>query len=147
MAADPATGRSRLGGQAARYLLTGSAAAVVDLGGFAALDALGVGPPALAAALSFLPAAAANYLLTSTFVFRTDPRSARRAALFLAFATLGMGVNAAATAAFAAWLVQPLGLPLVLAKAGGIGVAFVANFLVNALVVFRAPAAKPGAAA
>ena len=124
--------RPHLTTQAARYFVTGGIAAVVDVTGFHLLaqHMAGVLAPAVA---SFLVAAVVNYTLTSAWVFGSDWRSLRRAAMFLAFATVGLAINAGVT-----WAVATL-LPVapVLAKIAGIGVAFSANFLMNALIVFR----------
>jgi putative flippase GtrA len=121
--------------QARGYLVTGGLAAVVDIGGFhllaPRLDGLLV--PAV---VSFLLAAVVNYLLTSIFVFRRDWRSPRRAGLFMLFATFGLALNAGTTWALA----SSLPIAPTLAKVVGVGVAFGANFLVNALIVFRADA-------
>ncbi|MEJ7930649.1 GtrA family protein [Ramlibacter sp. AN1015] len=124
--------------QAGGYLLTGGLAAVVDIGGFHLL-APRLGGLLLPAVASFLLAAVVNYLLTSAFVFRRDWRNPRRAALFLLFATVGLAVNAGSTWALA----TSLPLPPTLAKVGGVGIAFVANFLMNALIVFRGAEPAP----
>ncbi len=115
----------------ARYLLTGGAVAVVDIGVFAA--AHGAGASVFVAALvSFLVAVVANYLLTSWFVFgRTF--ELRRGLSFFAFALVGLGINVTTTTVLAAMLP----IPAVIAKVCGIGVAFAFNFLINYLVVFR----------
>lgn len=112
-----------------RYGLSGGAAAVVDLGGFL-LIAEHVSPVFLAAALSFVAAAAMNYALSALFAFRAPP-SWRRFGLFFAFAVLGLGVNASVTA-----LVAGVGVGLTLAKLTGIGIAFGFNFVVNHVIVF-----------
>ena len=119
-----------LTGKFLRYLLTGGAAAVVDVGGFDLLLKGGLAIPAAAVA-SFCAAAVVNYLLTSRFVFRRTAH-ARGFVVFLAIAALGLLVNVGVTWAAAAQLpIAP-----VLAKVMGIGVAFALNFLLNAFVVF-----------
>jgi putative flippase GtrA len=118
--------------QLGRYVLTGGTAAVVDLGGFVALVASGL-PVPVAAALSFLLANVANYLLTARFVFGAAP-TLRRYPLFLAAASAGFAVNVAVTAL----LPWALGVAPAAAKLAGIGVAFGANFLLNAGLVFPA---------
>ena len=124
--------RPRMARQASGYLVTGGLAAVVDVTGFHLLAGRMEGV-LLPAVLSFLLAAVVNYTLTSVWVFRRDWRSLRRAVLFLAFATVGLAINASVT-----WLVATaLPVPLVLAKLAGIATAFSANFLMNALIVFR----------
>src|SRR5689334_18986915 len=112
--------------QALGYILTGGLAAVVDIGGFHLL-ASHLGGVLLPAVLSFVLAAVVNYTLSSIWVYRRDWRSLRRAALFLAFACVGLAINAGVT-----WLLAT-SLPIAptLAKVGGVGVAFAANFLMN----------------
>ncbi len=124
---------SRLPRQFVGYLMTGGLAAVVDIGLFhllvTRLDGL-----LLPAVCSFLVAAVANYLLSSVWVYQRAWRSLRRAGLFFLFASLGLAVNAGAT-----WyLGSHWPLPATLAKVGGVGIAFVMNFLLNTLVVFKA---------
>lgn len=120
--------------QALGYLLTGGIAAVVDIGGFHLL-ATTLGGVLLPAIGSFVVAAVVNYLLSSAWVFRRDWRSLRRAGMFVLFAGVGLAVNASTTWALAA----ALPIAPTLAKVGGVGLAFMVNFLMNALVVFRAP--------
>jgi len=117
--------------EAIGYVLTGGAAAVVDIGGFHLLapHLPGVLRPA---ALSFAIAAVVNYLLTSGLVFGRDWRDARQALRFFALACVGLAINAAMTTLLA----LALALPPTLAKAGGVGTAVGANFLMNALWVF-----------
>jgi putative flippase GtrA len=117
--------------KATRYMLTGGLAAVVDAGGFVALLAAGLAA-APAATLSFCIAAAVNYLLTSRFVFGAS-LSRSRFAKFLLFAVVGLGINVGITLL----LIHAAGLPPAFAKIGGIGVAFFANFAMNAGLVFR----------
>ena len=118
-------------GQLLRYGCTAGAAAVVDLGGFAALVGLGVAivPAAVA---SFLLATVVNYLLTARYVFG-HPVSLRGYAGFLAAAGVGFALNVGVTAgAHGGLALSPLA-----AKASGIAIAFFANFALNAMVVFR----------
>jgi putative flippase GtrA len=119
-----------LAGQGARYLVTGGLAAGGVIGGFWLLTHAGLAilPAAIA---SFCVAAIVNFTATSAFVFKQRP-SARRFATFLVFACVGLAINASATWALAHALPWP-----VLAKIGGVACAFVANFLMNALIVFR----------
>jgi putative flippase GtrA len=116
------------------YGLTGGAAAVVDIGVFAVLKS-GPLPVPAAAASAFGVAALVNYALTSRFVFR-EPMSWRRFRAFLVFAIVGAGVNVGVTSLGA----LALGAPALLAKASGIGTAFLVNFWMNAVIVFRSPA-------
>jgi putative flippase GtrA len=113
------------------YTLTGGAAAVVDAGGFQLL--LLTGAPVLAcAALSFCVAAVVNFTLTSRYVF-ASAFGWRRLWVFLVFALVGLVINASVTTVVAA----AFPVPPIVAKLCGIAVAFVFNFLLNLLVVFR----------
>src|SRR3546814_18025855 len=58
---------------------------------------------------------------------------ARKAVLFLVFAGVGLVINVTATTLI--W--QASDLPLILCKTGGVGIAFLFNFAVNYLIVFR----------
>ena len=117
----------------AGYVLTGGAAAVVDIGGFSLLIQAGVDTP-LAAAISFVIAAVCNFQLSTRFVFHHKPSHAGFVRFLLA-ALIGLAINVGVTVG-----TQHLfGLPAVLAKVCGVGVAFCANFLLNLLVVFRSP--------
>lgn len=121
------------------YGLTGGSAAIVDLGGFAALESAGL-KVAYAATISFAVATLFNYVLTSHYVFRTKP-TPRRYIRFLGAALLGAGVNIGVTVLIA----NLFGLQPVLGKMAGIAVAFVFNFLLNVSLVFRtAPASSSG---
>ena len=124
----PALARQALG-----YLLVGGLAAVVDIGLFHLLVSRvdGVLLPAVG---SFLVAAVVNYALSSVWVYRRQWRSLRRASQFLLFALVGLCINAGATW----WLAQALAMAPTLAKIGGVGIAFGANFLMNTFIVFRA---------
>lgn len=123
--------RSKLG----RYVVAGGLAALIDLGVFLLLDARGA-PTLAAAAGSFIVAAVANYVFCALYVFSSSLQ-ARRFVLFLAMAACGLAINAGVTTLAA----DAVGLAPALAKIGGIGVAFVFNFSVNALLVFPAGAA------
>lgn len=112
-----------------RYTLTAGGAAIVDLGGFAALVFLDVAV-ALSAAISFLVATVVNYTLTARFVFGVTP-SVRLYPRFLAAASAGFLFNVGVTMA-----AHGQGMSPVLAKTTGIGVAFLANFAMNSAWVF-----------
>ncbi len=115
-----------------RYIGTGGAAAIVDVSGFHLLLAAGM-PIALAAGLSWFIAAFVNYYLTSRFVF--DQAAGRnRLPQFLLGAAAGFSVNVGVTLICASLI----GIPPTLSKVIGIGIAFVINFLINLLWVFRA---------
>lgn len=134
-----------LGTKAGRYLITGGAAAMVDIGVFAALFASGLMVP-VAAGFSFLVATVFNYSICAPFVFGAR-RSIGGYLRFLAAASFGFVINVALTS----WLPGPLAallpadlaaalppLPIV-AKLIAIAIAFGINFTINLLVVFRAP--------
>lgn len=114
-----------------RYVLTGGAAAVVDIGGFAILSGIQV-PLVSAAVSSFVLATGVNFFLTARWVFYA-PATLRGYMLFLSGATFGALVNVALTTAGAI----ALGWPRPVAKAIAVAVTFLLNFGVNALVVFR----------
>lgn len=120
------------------YLMVGGLAAVVDIGLFHLLAAQlgGIMVPAM---LSFGVAAVVNYSLSSVWVYRRRWQSPRRAALFLALSLVGLCINAGAT-----WyLAHTLTIMPTLAKVGGVGIAFIANFLMNTFIVFKAEDADP----
>ena len=118
-------------GKLLRYTVTGGSAAVIDLGAFALLYPA-VLPLPLAATASFLLAAVENYVFSSCFVYK-QPLSIRRFGAFLLIASMGLAVNVGMTFAAAALL----GLPPLIAKTIGIGVAFLINFSLNTSIVFR----------
>ena len=123
--------RGTIPSQFARYLVTGGVAALVDLLGFLVL--LGAGLPLVpAAALSFTAAILLNFALSSYVVFAV-PMTRHRFVAYIGFAMAGLVINTTVTA-LAAGVV---GLIPWAAKILGIGTAFVFNFLVNALIVFR----------
>lgn len=122
-----------------RYALTGGAAAAADLTAFALLCPAVLPVPA-AAACAFTLAALLNYTLSSLFVFR-HRLDLKRLGLFLLVSLAGLTVNVGVTVA-GAWA---LALPVVTAKAAGIGAAFLINFWLNSVIVFReARARRPG---
>jgi putative flippase GtrA len=112
-------------------LLTGGAAAVVDIGGFAFLSALHV-PVVLAAACSFFMATVVNFFLSARWVFGA-PANLRGYMLFLSGAMFGALVNVMLTTVG----VASLDLPKIVAKTVAVAVTFIVNFWINALVVFR----------
>ena len=113
-----------------RYIVAGGLAALVDLGAFVLLVELGLAL-ALAAVASFLAAMVLNFLISARFVFGTAP-TLRRLRAFALFATMGLLLNSGITVAVAG-----AGVPAWLAKCSGIGGAFLFNYTVNALIVFR----------
>jgi putative flippase GtrA len=116
--------------QFSRYLLTGGAAAVIDVGGFALLNSSGMGV-AEAAILSFLAALIVNYCLSARFAFARE-LSLQRFLLFAGFAGVGLLINVSVTLAAFAILDHA-----VLSKIMGVGIAFIFNFIINAFLVFR----------
>lgn len=114
-----------------RYVLTGGAAAVVDLGGFWLLFRLGM-PVIPAAMASWFVAALANYALSSRFVFQSA-RSLNGGFKFVAGALIGFVLNVCITAVCA----RGLGIYPPAAKVIGIGGAFIFNFAINRFWVFR----------
>ena len=124
---------SALARQAVGYLLVGGLAAVVDIGLFHLLVPR-LGGVLLPAVASFMVAAVVNYSLSSVWVYRRQWRSVRRATKFLLFALVGLCINAGVTW----WLAHAFPIAPTLAKIGGVGIAFGANFLMNTFIVFRA---------
>jgi putative flippase GtrA len=113
------------------YFLTGGTAAIVDVTAFILLVdlSLHIIPAAIC---SFAAAAVVNYLLSSRFVFKSEP-SSRRFLLFLGAALIGLAVNVSIT-----YLkVVHFDLTPVLAKCVGIGTAFLVNFTMNRIFVFK----------
>ena len=120
-----------------RYGVTGGIAAIVDAGGFALLLEAGLAVAAAGTA-SFCAAALVNYGLSSRFVFARSA-TPRGFALFFVAALIGLAVNLGVTLAG----VYLVGLPPIVAKIAGIGIAFLVNFALNLLVVFRPSGAAP----
>lgn len=127
------TGTPRLARQALGYLLVGGLAAVVDIGLFHQLAPRFAGL-LLPAALSFIAAAIVNYSLSSLWVYRRQWCSLRRAIMFMLFASIGLCINVGATW----WFATTLPIAPIIAKMGGVAIAFMANFLMNTFIVFRA---------
>jgi putative flippase GtrA len=119
-----------------RYFFTAGAAAIVDVGGFAALCLIAI-PITVAAVTSFCLAAVVNYLLTSRYVFNRVA-TLRGFGLFFVAAVGGLAVNVSVTLAGSLWL----GIAPVLAKIAGVGTAFLLNFWLNLRIVFRPPAVE-----
>ena len=113
------------------YLLTGGAAASVDIGGFALLSSVQM-PVVPAAACSFWVATLVNFMLSSRWVFRATANR-QRYVLFLIGALIGLLINVAITSVCVIFL----NLPRVTAKTIAIGITFLVNFWINARFVFR----------
>jgi putative flippase GtrA len=118
-------------GKLARYLLTGGAAACVDIGGFTLLATVRM-PVIVAAACSFVTATVVNFLLTARYVFGATATPQRYTA-FLAAALLGLVVNVSLTSVGVIYFA----LPRAAAKTVAVGVTFLFNFWLNARFVFR----------
>jgi putative flippase GtrA len=114
-----------------RYFFTAGTAAVVDIGGFAALRLTPL-PIVIAAATSFSVATVVNYLLSSRYAFNQTP-TLRGYGLFFVAAIGGLVANVSVTWAGSVYL----GMAPVLAKVVGVGTAFLLNFWLNLRVVFR----------
>jgi len=113
------------------YGLTGGIAAGVDVGVFAALIH-GNETIVVAGTTSFCFAAIVNYFLSSRFVFRTKMSPAGFVRFFCG-ALVGLVVNVGLTIGTRLLF----GVPPVLGKVIGIGVAFSVNFAINWLFVFQ----------
>ena len=114
-----------------RYGMTAGIAAIVDVGGFALLVRAGLGIAA-SGITSFCVAGLVNYFLSSRFVFGQG-RTASGFVFFFGVAIIGLAINVGVTVAGVYWL----GLPPIVAKIVGIGMAFLINFGLNAGIVFR----------
>jgi putative flippase GtrA len=114
-----------------QYGVTGGIAAVVDAGGFVLLVNAKLSI-VVASCLSFCIAALVNYNLTSRFVFDREA-TMRGFTLFMAAALIGLTVNIGVTLMG----VYAVGLPPLVAKLMGIGIAFMVNFLINLRFIFH----------
>lgn len=114
-----------------KYFITAGLAAIVDIGGFVLLVEAGT-LLLPAAILSFVVAAVVNYLASSRFVFGA-PASGRGFLRFFAGALAGLLINISVTYLLA----TQVGVAPALAKTLAVGVAFFANFAINAALVFR----------
>jgi putative flippase GtrA len=113
------------------YLVTGGAAAAVDLAGFHILLKIGA-PIGLAATGSWLAAALLNYGLSSKYVFKRRANWLN-ALLFLLGAAFGLSINVAITVG----LTLKCGADPLSSKVIGIAVAFFCNFFINLFWVFK----------
>ena len=114
-----------------RYFVTGGVAAVVDTTAFIALQHAGLALLA-AASVSFLIAAVVNFQLSTRFVF-SHAGGLRTFVSFLLAASIGYVVNVGVTVGVA----SSFDLMPSIAKVIGIATAFLMNFALNLLVVFR----------
>ena len=118
-------------GKLLRYLITGGAAALVDVAGFGLLRFLKF-PLIVAAACSFLVATIVNFLLSAKWVFDVTA-SRQRYAAFLAGTLGGLTVNVS----FTVIGMSHLKLTWAISKMFGVAAAFILNFWINARIVFR----------
>lgn len=118
-----------------RFGLVGVANTALDAGGFLAFAALGV-PLVVANLISTSAGMALSFALNRTFTFRAGSgRVRRQAVLFFVVTMTGLwGVQAGVILLVTS--LQP-DIPLVLAKAAGIAVGLVWNYLFYHHVVFR----------
>ena len=114
-----------------KYIATGGAAAIVDVVGFRILSMSAL-PIGAAAAVSWFVAAIVNYSLTSKFVF-IRAESGERLLHFLVGAGVGLSINVGVTV----FCATTVGIDPLLSKVIGIGTAFLFNYLINLLWVFR----------
>jgi putative flippase GtrA len=115
----------------ARYVITGGTASVVDLLSFRLLLSIAL-PIWFAAIASWTIAAVVNYNLASRFVFRRS--TSRKGGLqFLLGAVIGLCINAGVTL----FLAQQVMFDPLTSKLIGIGSAFIFNFWINVLWVFK----------
>lgn len=128
-----------------RYFLVGGTAAAVDLLLFGLLTlVLGV-HWFFAAAISFVPATAVNYLLSIRFVFGSQVRFARRSEITLVFAVSAVGL---ALNELLLWIaIDGLGIPLLVSKVLASGGVFLWNYGLRAWYIFKpfpsGPTARP----
>lgn len=130
-----------LAAQLARFVLIGGFCALVDLGIYQGLLALG-GYVHLAKAISFICGTTTAYLLNRRFTFTATAGNGRFlgfAALYGTTFALNLGTNALMLA-----VLPQMPFRVTLAWVVAQGVATVVNFVMLRTVVFRAP--KPGQA-
>jgi putative flippase GtrA len=115
------------------YFLIGGLSAVVEWAAFyAALSFFGM-HYIPASACGFAVATYVNYLLSARIGFKKGKRSTRsEVALIYAVSGIGFLINVA----FMAGVVELLGLPVMVGKIGGTGIAFIWNFGARQFCVF-----------
>lgn len=125
-----------------RFLTVTVLGVVIDLAiAFGLHTGLGV-PLWLAAAIGFMLAASANYVIHQTWSFQTGPRtlSARRAGLYALVALATLAVRVAIVALLDRALAGAYPLAILMAGAGG---SFFVNFALSKFVVFAAEPETP----
>ena len=123
-----------------RYLVVGGTAATVDLLLFGLLAVVVGVHWFVAAAISFVPATAVNYLLSIRFVFDSQVRFGRRSEVSLVFAVsaIGLAINEVLL-----WVaIEGVGLPLLISKVLASGGVFLWNYGLRAYYIFS-PSAMP----
>lgn len=118
-----------------RYFFVGGTAAAVDLLLFALLTLVFGVHWFYAAAISFVPATAVNYLLSIRFVFGSQARFARRSEIALVFAVSAVGL---AFNELLLWIaIDGLGIPLLVSKVFASGGVFLWNYGLRAYYIFN----------
>lgn len=116
------------------YVLVGALCAFIDITLFLTLRSYLELHYLLLATLSFFVATLFNYILCSRFVFPMATDRSHQTKLILTYLVSTMGLIIHHTCLFIGyeWLL----LPLVISKLGGMGVAFLWNFLSRKYLVF-----------
>ena len=118
-----------------RYFFVGGTAAAADLLLFGLLALVFGVHWFFAAAISFVPATAVNYLLSIRFVFRSQVRFARRAEVTLVFAVSAVGL---ALNELLLWIaVDGLAIGLLISKVLASGGVFLWNYGLRAYHIFN----------
>lgn len=127
------------------YFVIGGLSSLVEWGAFYAALSFVKLHYLPASACGFAVATYVNYLLSARIGFRKGKLSGRsELALIYAVSGVGFLINVA----FMAGVVEFLGLPVMLGKVGGTGVAFVWNFAARQFIVFdKTPRWEVGQAA
>ena len=117
-----------------RYLLVGGTAFAVDLLLFGVLTLVFGVHWFFAAAVSFVPATAVNYVLSIRFVFGSRVRFGRRSEIALVFAVSAVGL---ALNEFLLWIaIDGLGIALLVSKVLASGGVFLWNYGLRAYYIF-----------
>ena len=126
-------GMEALGLQFVLYLFVGGISAVLDIGGFIALQYAGVGY-LVASAVSFIAATILNYFLSYILAFTRGKHSPRDENIrFWLVSLVGLAINTLAMRLF----VRVLGAPPIVGKVVAVPVVLVWNFVGRRLFVFH----------
>ena len=118
-----------------RYFFVGGTAATVDLLLFGLLTLVFGVHWFYAAAISYVPATAVNYLLSIRFVFGSQVRFARQSEVTLVFAVSAVGL---ALNELLLWIaIDGLGIPLLVSKVLASGGVFLWNYGLRAYYIFN----------